>query len=92
LTFADLSGTLLLVNGFSTREAAKRLGLGSTTLARYVSEGKVPAPKPILINGVNVRSWNDDDIEKARKVLPKVANGRKTRYQKLKRQTKPKKR
>jgi excisionase family DNA binding protein len=70
------------VNGFSTREAAKKLGLGSSTLARYVSEGKIPVPKPLLINGVNVRSWTDDDIERARKVLPKIANGRKTRYQK----------
>jgi len=26
--------------------------------------------------------WTDDDIERVRKLLPKIANGRKTRYQK----------
>ena len=72
-----------IVKAFSTREAARKLGLPSTTLHQYLSAGKLPAPKPIVINGVNVRSWTDEDVERARKALPKIANGRKTRYQKL---------
>ena len=71
-----------IVKAFSTREAARKLGLPSTTLHQYLSAGKLPAPKPIVINGVNVRSWTDEDVERARKALPKIANGRKTRYQK----------
>jgi len=33
--------------------------------------------------GMRVRLWTDEDIENVRKILPKIANGRKTRYQKL---------
>ena len=27
--------------------------------------------------------WTEDDVERVRKLLPKIANGRKTRYQKI---------
>jgi len=27
--------------------------------------------------------WTEEEIERARQLLPKIANGRKTRYQKL---------
>jgi predicted DNA-binding transcriptional regulator AlpA len=67
---------------YSTRQAAKKLGLPSTTLAQYIAAKKVPAPKPIRIGGVLVRAWSESDIERARAILPKIANGRKTRYQK----------
>jgi predicted DNA-binding transcriptional regulator AlpA len=69
------------MNKLSTRAAAKELGLSSTSLDRYVSAGKVPAPKTQRIGGLKVRIWSDRDIEKVRKILPKIANGRKTRYQ-----------
>ncbi|SRR6266567_2598262 len=67
----------------STHEAAKRLGLHFTTLARYISVGKLRAPKVIEIGSGTVHSWTEEEIEHARKLLPKIANGRKTRYQKL---------
>jgi len=34
---------------FSTREAAKRLGVSYDTLAHYVEVGKVPAPEVIRV-------------------------------------------
>lgn len=68
---------------FSIRQAAKKLGLGVTTLARYVEQGKVPSPKKITWGGFQVHVWTGDEIEHIRKLLPKIANGRKTRYQKL---------
>jgi len=80
----------------STRQAAKKLGVGMTTLTRYIAGQKVPAPKPTLIGRYEVRAWTESDIERVRKLLPKIANGRKTRYQKqkgktqTKKQTKPK--
>jgi predicted DNA-binding transcriptional regulator AlpA len=67
---------------FSTREAAKTLGLSHTTLARYIETGKVPAPKTVLTSNTVVHLWTQEEIENVRKLLPKIANGRKTRYQK----------
>jgi predicted DNA-binding transcriptional regulator AlpA len=76
---------------FSTREAARKLGIGHSTLAHYVDEGKVPSPERIATGTRIVHVWTEEDIERVRKVLPTIKNGRKTRYQKLKKQTKPKK-
>lgn len=68
----------------STRQVAKRLGLSHVALARYIVEGKIPAPDTIEIGGLRVHSWTEAEIEHVRQLLPKIANGRKTRYQKLK--------
>lgn len=69
---------------FSTRQAAKKLGLGIATLSRYVTAKKVPAPKITKIGNLRVRLWTEKDIERVRKLLPKVQNGRKLRYRKSK--------
>jgi excisionase family DNA binding protein len=69
---------------YSTREAAKKLGLHLITIQKYIAAGKIPMPPlSTSIGGGKVRVWTDQDIEKAREVLPKIANGRKTRYSKL---------
>lgn len=68
---------------YSTREAAKKLGLSHNALAVYVRRGKVPAPEEVRYGGNIVHIWTDEQIEHVRKLLPKIANGRKTRYQKL---------
>jgi DNA-binding transcriptional MerR regulator len=76
---------------FSTNQAAKKLGITITTLDRYIALGKVPAPKSTRIGNWDVRAWTEEDIERVRVLLPKIANGRKTRYQKQrKKQTKRK--
>ena len=67
----------------TTRQAAKKLGIDAGTLSRYVSSKKIPEPKVVQIGNFRVHSWTDADIEHVRKLLPKIANGRKTRYQKL---------
>jgi hypothetical protein len=36
------------------------------------------------MGGIKVHAWTASDIERTRKLLPKIANGRKTRYQKKK--------
>jgi predicted DNA-binding transcriptional regulator AlpA len=74
---------------FSTRQAAKKLGISITSLERYIAAKKVPAPKSARIGTWNVRAWTEKDIERVRALLPKIANGRKTRYQReRKKQTK----
>jgi predicted site-specific integrase-resolvase len=67
---------------FSTRQAAKKLNLEPRTLSRYLQAGKVPAPKMFSSGKMTVHLWTEEEIEHVRKLLPKVANGRKTRYKK----------
>jgi len=54
-----------------------------STLSRYISLKKVPEPKSVTSGGMTIHLWTLDEIEHVRKLLPKIANGRKTRYQKL---------
>jgi predicted DNA-binding transcriptional regulator AlpA len=73
---------------YSTREAAKKLGIDMSTLSRYISLKKVPEPKSVTSGGMTIHLWSEVEIEEARKLLPKIANGRKTRYTKQSAKTK----
>jgi predicted DNA-binding transcriptional regulator AlpA len=66
----------------TTRQAAKRLGIGAKTLSNYIAVKKVPAPEVIKFGKFVVHAWTEAEIEHVRKLLPKIANGRKTRYKK----------
>jgi hypothetical protein len=70
------------MNLYSTRQAARKLKVGVSTLSQYISRAKIPAPRTVRIGDLEVHSWTDKDIERVRTLLPKIANGRKTRYQK----------
>jgi predicted site-specific integrase-resolvase len=76
---------------YSTSQAAKKLGIGLKTLSRYIELGKVPAPTILRVGTATLHAWTEEQIEHVRKLLPKIANGRKTRYQKLreKQKTRP---
>ena len=76
------------MKGLSTREAAKKLGISFTSMNRYIADKKIPVPPLIEIGSTSARLWSDEDIEKVRAILPKIANGRKTRHLRKK---KPKK-
>jgi predicted DNA-binding transcriptional regulator AlpA len=67
----------------STREAAKKLGITAAALSRYIRDKKVPAPQIVKTGKASMHLWTEAEIEKVRKLLPKIANGRKTRYSKL---------
>ena len=67
----------------STRQAAKKLGIEQSTLSKYVVAGKVPAPETVTVGRRVVQMWTESEIEHVRQLLPRIANGRKTRYQKL---------
>jgi hypothetical protein len=75
---------------FSTREAAKKLGIAPNTLALYIRVGKVPTPHAVTTGGITVHLWTEDEIERVRKLLPKIANGRKTRWQRQREKEKAK--
>jgi len=66
----------------STNQAAKKLGITGATLSRYITAGKIPAPETVMAGGLKVHNWTEAEIEHVRKLLPKIANGRKTRWQK----------
>lgn len=89
LTSGNLYDRLLSVMQlYTTTQAAKRLGIGLKTLARYIAENKVPAPSFLKSGKITIHAWTEEEIESVRKLLPKIANGRKTRYQKLRQQQK----
>ena len=67
---------------YSTRQAAEKLGLSLISLQRYIAQKKVPVPSITKVGGGKLRIWTEQDIEKVRRVLPSIKNGRKTRYQK----------
>jgi hypothetical protein len=71
---------------YSMRQAAKKLGLPVSTLSNYVVLKKIPAPQTVASGDIIVYLWTDAEIETVRQLLPKIANGRKTRYQKLRKQ------
>ena len=64
------------MDSYSTRSAAKKLGIHFVTLQRYISAKKIPAPKAVKVGGSTVRAWSEEDIERVRKILPTIANGR----------------
>ncbi len=66
---------------FSTRQAAKMLGIGASTLSRYITAGKIPAPKAVQVGGMSVHLWTKREVERVRKLLPDIEDGRTTRHQ-----------
>jgi predicted transcriptional regulator len=83
----DLTSLSSIVNDngrmkiYSSAQAAKQLGLTPAAITKYIKAGKISAPK--MMEGVNRHIWTEQDVERVRKLLPKIANGRKTRYQKV---------
>lgn len=67
---------------FSTEQVAKKLGISKSALSRYILTGKVVAPPETMAGGIRLRLWSENGIKRLRQALPKIANGRKTRYQK----------
>jgi predicted DNA-binding transcriptional regulator AlpA len=67
---------------YSSRQVAQKLGIAIATLSNYISQGKIPEPKSLTTGGITVHIWTDEEIELVRHLLPKIANGRKTRYKK----------
>ncbi len=68
---------------FTNVQAAKKLGISAMSLGRYVKAKKVPTPTIFRSGGRTLHGWTEEEIEHLRKLLPKIANGRKTRYEEL---------
>lgn len=70
------------MTGYTTRQAARKLGISMMSMNRYIAAKKIPVPEVKNLGGLKFRTWFEEDIERVRKLLPKIKNGRKTRYQK----------
>lgn len=70
------------MNKLSTDQVARKLGIDPGTLSRYIKAGKVNAPPATMAGGMRMRLWSESEVERLRQLLPKIANGRKTRYKK----------
>lgn len=55
----------------STLEVAHQVGIGRSTLERWIAEGKVPAPKMIRFGRDEFRNWTPIDLERVRKYKQK---------------------
>ena len=69
---------------FSSQQVAKKLGITGATLSRYVSAGKLPTPQTATAGGMTIYQWTEEDVKRAQEMLPKIANGRKTRHKRKK--------
>ena len=55
---------------YSSREAAKKLGISLMTLQRYIADGNwIKAPKVKQLGNVKARLWTKSDVERARKLM-----------------------
>jgi len=70
------------MNELSSAQAAKKLGITPAALSKYIKTKKIPEPRTVQIGKLKVQAWTDAEIEHVRQLLPKIANGRKTRYKK----------
>jgi len=69
---------------YSTREVAALLGISLMTLQRYIAAGKISAPSVQYVGGSRFRAWTERDVERVRKALPRIANGRREKGKKSK--------
>ena len=73
---------------YSTREAAKLLGVSMATINRYIVAETIPVPPVTKVGGVTVRLWSDKDITKAQAIVSRFTDGRRTRHRKTKKSEK----
>jgi predicted site-specific integrase-resolvase len=66
----------------STQDVARKVGINRVTLERWLSSGKVEAPKIVRFGKNEFRNWTAADVERVRKY--KQENYRKGRGRKAK--------
>jgi predicted site-specific integrase-resolvase len=64
----------------STQDVARKLGINRVTLERWLSGGKVKAPKTVRFGKSEFRNWTAEDVARVRKF--KQENYRKGRGRK----------
>jgi excisionase family DNA binding protein len=75
------------MTNLSTLEVARIVGIGRSTLERWLAEGKVKAPKMIRFGADEFRHWTLGDVQRLRSYKEK--SYRKGRGRKSKRRSGP---
>jgi excisionase family DNA binding protein len=57
---------------FTTREAAKAVGITRATVQAWIAAKKIKAPKATTFAGMMVRMWSQADVQKLRAVKNKI--------------------
>lgn len=70
------------MTNLSTLDVARQVGIGRSTLERWIAEGKIPAPHMIRFGRDEFRNWTAKDVERVRRY--KQQNYRKGRGRKPK--------
>jgi transposase len=52
---------------YSTAQVAEILGIGTDTLHRWLKQKRVAAPDLLLVGGVKVRLWSEEQLSVAKK-------------------------
>jgi len=68
----------------TTSEAARAVSIDRVTLQRWISLGKVTAPKLVLRNGRGVRLWSKADVRRLRQIKETIHRKGRGRKPKLK--------
>jgi hypothetical protein len=65
---------------YSTKQVAEAAAINRVTLQRWLISGKLPEPERFQLGGIDVRVWNDLDVDRVLKY--KQAHYRKGRGRK----------
>lgn len=57
---------------FSTRYAAKAVGVSLMTLQRWIADGDIRPPKLQIVNGRATRLWDSEDVERLKELKGKI--------------------
>lgn len=63
------------MNGYSTSQAARMVGVSKRTLLEWIYRGILDEPKKMRVMGVPWRIWNEKDIKRARIVKASMRPG-----------------
>ncbi len=70
------------MEGFSTAQAAKLVGVSKKTLLRWLYDGRLKEPRHANVAGRDWRLWGKADVERARKLKTTIRPGPKPRKRK----------
>ncbi len=60
-----------IVKRYSTRQAARRLGVGQPALYRWIRDGRVRPPRKRSLGGISIRLWTARDLTRVRRYMEK---------------------
>lgn len=59
------------MRSYSTKQAARLIGVSWRTLVRWVESGKVNPSQVVRLNGIKVWLWTPDDVQRVRRYKAK---------------------